>query len=215
MDVGANIGDTVLNIGDCDNDYLCVEGVEDYYVLLRKNLDEKFHYKLIASFCGEETCDSGMQIEKGGGTARVLLANTNNAYTIRTVDTIISEENFPVDVLKIDTDGFDFKVLRGAVNALKAFRPIVFFEWTKECLIMNNEDPLSIFEYMNKLGYDKAILLDNKEFPYFILRTDGIKAFEYALNYTRYNDTISYYDVCMIHKDANITTDDLWDYLNN
>lgn len=53
-DVGANVGDTVVNIGLKLARYLCVEGTPQYAALLKKNLKGKFHYKLEECYCGEK-----------------------------------------------------------------------------------------------------------------------------------------------------------------
>jgi hypothetical protein len=39
-----------------------------------------------------------------------------------------------LDYLKIDTDGHELQVLRGAAQTLRSFRPIVIFELTKYLL---------------------------------------------------------------------------------
>ena len=58
---------------------------------------------------------------------------------------MVKQANFSPNFIKIDTDGFDFKVLRGANNTLKTYKPVIFFEWDKIHLQAQNEDFLSIF----------------------------------------------------------------------
>lgn len=46
-----------------------------------------------------------------------------------TLDSIVTIYHFEPNLIKIDTDGFDFKVLRGAQRTLKEYAPVIFFEW--------------------------------------------------------------------------------------
>lgn len=50
-----------------------------------------------------------------------------------------------VDVIKIDTEGFEIEVLRGLVETMKAFRPVVFLEWTPQKHEGVEVNPLTLF----------------------------------------------------------------------
>ena len=50
-----------------------------------------------------------------------------------------------VKLLKVDTEGFDARVLRGSQNVLKIGRPVVLFEYNRENLTPLGEDGLSSF----------------------------------------------------------------------
>ncbi len=70
IDVGANIGDTVLNIGDAENRYLCVEGMEEFADIAEMNLRKRYCYKLIRCFAGEQEKGSTQNIREGGGICK-------------------------------------------------------------------------------------------------------------------------------------------------
>lgn len=67
IDVGANIGDTVINIGDTENKYLCIEGVEEWVRLIYKNLKNEFDYKVVSSFCSDMDEKNKKQVKLSGG----------------------------------------------------------------------------------------------------------------------------------------------------
>ena len=48
-----------------------------------------------------------------------------------------------VKLLKVDTEGFEARILRGSQNVLKIGRPIVIFEYNRETLSPLGEDGLS------------------------------------------------------------------------
>jgi FkbM family methyltransferase len=58
-----------------------------------------------------------------------------------------------LDFLKIDVDGFDFKVLEGAKNIIQRFRTIVFIELSEVDLNKNNNSVSDIISYFNDINY--------------------------------------------------------------
>lgn len=66
-----------------------------------------------------------IDLQDGSGK---LIASKNNNISIKTLDDIILEYHFVPNFIKIDTDGFDFKVLRSAESALISHKPTLYFE---------------------------------------------------------------------------------------
>ena len=62
------------------------------------------------------------------------------------LDSLAALESVSIDVLKIDVDGFDGKVLAGAVETLHRCRPSVLFEWHPKSIAATRNDPLCAFE---------------------------------------------------------------------
>lgn len=62
--------------------------------------------------------------------------------------------NYMVDVLKIDVEGAELAVLRGATETLKRCRPTVIFEFQKERAISYGDSPAPYFDLLcRELGY--------------------------------------------------------------
>ena len=111
--------------------------------------------------------------------------------------------------IKVDTDGFDFKVIRSAENTLKTYKSTLFFEWDLFFLQAQNENPTSIFTYLNSLGYTQLLIFDNFGNLLVILHSDDIQNLSLILDYTRKsNKHIYYYDVLALHKDTPL---DAWE----
>lgn len=78
IDVGANVGDTVINLGIIERArYLCIEGDEFYYNLLNYNLaNYKYAYKAINCFLTDEIgAKAHYQVEHAVSSAK--LTNTD------------------------------------------------------------------------------------------------------------------------------------------
>ena len=71
-----------------------------------------------------------------------------------TLDGLVSGEQ--VHFIKIDTDGFEFEVLRGAVNTLKAYRPSLHFEFAPYLL---SEPSQNLLMWLQGLNYKRFLCL--------------------------------------------------------
>lgn len=58
-----------------------------------------------------------------------------------------------VDIIKIDVDGYDYKVLRGARETIARFTPLIFIELCKYSLSSQGDCINDIFAFMNEFGY--------------------------------------------------------------
>jgi FkbM family methyltransferase len=77
---------------------------------------------------------------------------------IITVDTFVELNNIPrVDYIKIDVEGMDIDVLRGAVNTLKKFSPCIFIEHNDNRRSILEE----IVEYLGKDHYNFKVIGNN------------------------------------------------------
>lgn len=163
IDVGANIGDTVLNIGIKDAFYLCIEGNPTYTNYIKSNL-RRYNYTHENVFLSDSEVTSNYNLISANGTGRLIHSeNANDGVKLLSLDKLLNTKysEKKIDIIKIDTDGFDFKVIRGAKQCLQKWQPIVFFEWDRAYCIEQGEDPLSIFHILDELGYHECILFDN------------------------------------------------------
>jgi len=72
-----------------------------------------------------------------------------------------------LDFLKVDVDGFDFKVLEGAQKIIQSLRPTVFIELSEIDLNRNNNsvtDILNFFKNLNYIGHlEDGKIIDTPE----------------------------------------------------
>ena len=71
-----------------------------------------------------------------------------------------------VDLIKIDVEGGELGVLKGAVNTIRKFHPVIVFEHGLGASDYYNTGPLDVFEFFEKHNYRLFTLkgfIDNKE----------------------------------------------------
>ena len=67
-----------------------------------------------------------------------------------------------VDLIKIDTEGFEMNVIKGAKDLLKRFRPILFIELDEKNLIAQNSSPKELVKHLINLNY-KIVNANNND----------------------------------------------------
>jgi len=70
---------------------------------------------------------------------------------VTTLDEFSSSKNISPDFVKIDTEGFEFKVLKGGLNTIKEHQPIIIFE---SLIGDNRADIFDFFESVKYKVYD-------------------------------------------------------------
>jgi FkbM family methyltransferase len=83
--------------------------------------------------------DSEGKLQMQGDVSDHLVVKKSNSSVIEknektidvdvtTIDSFISKQNIVPDVIKIDTEGFELNILKGAVNFLNNYNPMIFLE---------------------------------------------------------------------------------------
>jgi FkbM family methyltransferase len=167
VDVGANVGDTVALLetnlpGMCR--YLCIEPDDSFHECCRLNTRTNARVTLLKCFVGD-TGPSGLVIDQGhAGTGKTRVVNegdTGTAQRALTLDEVCAGLRV-VDVIKVDTDGFDFKVIRSGAGILRKHHPLLLFEWTPSLWEAQGEDSLAVFDFLARLEYSHfAFFADN------------------------------------------------------
>lgn len=65
----------------------------------------------------------------------------------------------PVDFIKVDTDGFDFEVLRGGEATIRRDRPILYFELAVDLL----PAPRTDLSWLQSLGYRQLMCVTQRD----------------------------------------------------
>lgn len=198
IDVGANIGDTVMLCADApDARFLCVEADPKFAPILRHNLTG-VNAVFIHSLCGARDETVGVVRQNQEGTAIFAPAGSAGAgeqVAFRRLDSIIDEhpDFAAAHLLKIDTDGYDFDVLRGATRML-ARRPAVFFEAAPFGRKSYLTEVGAIFDLLRTSGYTQVLLYDNYGLPFGRYRLADEAAWTDALRYQVFSGRI-FYDI--------------------
>lgn len=72
----------------------------------------------------------------------------------RRLDDVILQRNHKIDLIKIDVEGGEFDVLKGAKGILKSDKPALIFECGKGASEFYGTQPSDIFSYLTSFGYE-------------------------------------------------------------
>ena len=162
IDVGAALGDTpMLLYANCPGmikQCLCVDGDDEFFPLLERNIRQfpgAVSWRALLSDSHEAVREL---VRIHLGTASAVGTSTRVPVTL---DDVVRESGFEsVDVLKIDVDGFDGRVLGGAKEVLTRRRPAVIFEWHPMLYRNAGNDWEAPFRLLWAAGYDRFVWYD-------------------------------------------------------
>ncbi len=82
------------------------------------------------------------------------VTNTHEQVTFYTIDQIVGDQGLErVDLIKIDTDGYELDVLRGAATTLARFRPAIIFEMGPSALERAGSCYRDLIAFIEGFGY--------------------------------------------------------------
>lgn len=205
IDIGANIGDSVALIKSAvDIPIVCIEGNSFYFRLLKENVKQFENISTYQFFLGEKDLSINLSenIENGTLSLSKIPSQTENNVNLIKLDSFmnLNPEYKKSKLMKIDTDGYDTKIIRGGLNYIKETKPILFFEYDRVFLDKNNENGVETLELLESIGYKKIIFYDN--YGRFILSTDISNKLQ-ILQLDNYiassKGGFEYYDLCLFH----------------
>lgn len=214
IDVGAAIGDTYLfikaNIPECIDTFYCIDGDEVFFEYLTHNLKSFSDVVLIKTLLSEKNEAIQELVRIHSGTAS---AQGEKKITANTLDNVMKvQKNQIIDVIKIDVDGFDGKVIKGAENILVTQKPPIIFEWHPILYENTGNDIFEPFDFLNSVSYTHFLFYSNfGDFCAFHQSPIQKSDLERYIKIVQ-NDKHSsgwHYDIIALHKDTIIDIDAL------
>lgn len=167
IDIGANIGNHTLFWANEKNakKIYAIEPVPYIFKILKKNIkinNLEDRVKLYNVGLADKKCQGEIKSfckqNLGGTTLKVLQSNTQFTIPMRTLDSLnIKEEK--IDLIKIDVEGMDYEVLKGAESTVKKHKPLILTE-----SFPNSFDKSNAF--LTELGYKLEKDLGSYEYLY-------------------------------------------------
>jgi FkbM family methyltransferase len=169
VDVGAHIGKYTVALGKKIGNrgkVISIEPETENFNLLKKNvnLNKLTNVFLQNTACAEQDGEAMLNIHKDQPTLHSFYINRGpSQIRVKTVklDTII--QNFKidrVDLVKIDVEGAEIDVLRGASDILKQHHPRIIFE------VLDLENLKKIEEILGNLDYKIKPIKEKNYFAY-------------------------------------------------
>ena len=74
---------------------------------------------------------------------------------VNTIDALFFEKNIPVHFIKIDTEGWEYNILSGAIKTINKYKPMIQIEWCETNMQQCNIKPSQLNDLINEIGYIK------------------------------------------------------------
>jgi FkbM family methyltransferase len=73
----------------------------------------------------------------------------------------LNKDDLPIKFIKIDVEGNELNVLKGATNVISKHKPIIEIEMNKSCFDMAKVDPNDITDFFKELNYEPYEYIDS------------------------------------------------------
>ena len=165
IDIGANVGDTACIIKSAEDiPLLCIEGDNFTFGYLEANVRQFQNTTAHKIFLGEKSEMLAVSLAKGGWNTTLIPDKSATRPKIK----IVSLDDFletQADVgryklVKIDTEGFDCSIIRGAKKFIQHVHPVITFEYNRENMDAIGEPGLDTLFMLADLGYSDIAFHD-------------------------------------------------------
>ncbi len=166
VDVGANVGDTAKLVsavtGSENVRLICIEADEAYLPLLRENtlgLDVSIHNVIAAA----TTRQAEASIARSSSGTSSISQGTEQREAVALDDLLGKSE---IDIIKIDTDGYEAEVLRGLAKTFERCAPAIFIEFSPAHILdYGGVAPSLVLSLLRAAGYEQGIVYDHLGYP--------------------------------------------------
>ena len=207
IDVGANVGETIALIEKYCPDlctYLCLEADQEIARLCALNYAGNSRVHVEHCYIGEDEGVAVMLKDDGRANPSVKLIaddsgkcgpSSGRLVRLDTVAGPFAEAQGTISLIKIDTEGYDFSVLRSTPRLIDKYKPAIYFEWYPKLMLDLGEEVWSGFEYLATFGYRHFIFFTGLG-NYYCQVVDPDRLFLRSLSSIVLNDEkIEYFDV--------------------
>lgn len=151
VDVGANVGTYTLWAAEQGAEVIALEPAADTFGLLLENIALNGYQVTAVRAAAGAHCGSA-RFTTGLDAGNSLAPNGPAVTDLVTIDSLVGDR--PVTGMKVDVEGFEIDVLRGAARALADHRiGLIQIEWNQASAFAVGTDRRPIVELLNDHGY--------------------------------------------------------------
>ncbi len=168
FDGGAHIGTFAFPFSILGFDVIAVEAAEKNVECLKETFKKFHNFEVHEAILADKKkrCD----FSRDSGPFGWVLDNDEGKFTTTTVDEIVAGRH--ISILKLDIEGSEFDALDGAVETIKASRPLMSLEVNGFCLMQRGLNCNDLLKKVSSFGYtifqpDLSILINpDRTFPF-------------------------------------------------
>lgn len=178
IDVGGNIGIMGLFARNIIGTTGKVYAFEPNYEIRQNYLDNvalnKYNNVFVYPFAlGEKKSKNKLHVidETNSGMSTIAVDENTTVYNTMQIDIVqldsfFESENIKkVDFIKIDVEGYELEVLKGAVKTIEKYKPILLIEIDDKLLQRNQTNPSHIFSFLQEMEYSFVYFNDENYVP--------------------------------------------------
>lgn len=172
IDVGGNIGQYTLlaakRVGPRGQVHTFEPAAENHAILQRNIQRNGFSDRVVLNklAVGAERKQEKLILTPDGGSNWVSTSGANpgegdasEVIACETLDDYLAEKGLAkVDFMKIDAEGSDLNVLKGAVKTLETHHPTLFVEFANRVLVKYGASSEAMLQFLLQLGYTPLML---------------------------------------------------------
>jgi len=163
IDIGANTGDTAVVIYQYSRmSILCIEASEYYYSICKRNTEGLGETLVVKAVVDDKSGRrAGTFVEENGG-GRIVDGSSGTIESMGLPDILASHSEVgSVRLIKVDTEGYDGRILSGAASWLQEHCPALFWE----CQPVSDRDcggpGYGLFDLLLSCGYGYFLFYAN------------------------------------------------------
>ncbi|MEM0502909.1 MAG: FkbM family methyltransferase, partial [Thermoplasmata archaeon] len=173
IDVGGNIGFVAMSIYKKMNGRVIIHSFEPdntnytkFEQLLKINPDIKINLNKVA--LGEDKYFAPLVMptpdNRGGIRINKNINHIKEKISVVTLDEYVKQNNIQlINVIKVDVEGFEYNVLKGASYTIKKFHPILFIEWDNSNLKQQGVSIFILYDFLKKFNYKIIDIIKSEE----------------------------------------------------
>lgn len=170
LDIGSHWGVfslVAMKIGGSGSRAICIEASDQAVKVLRENLCLNQVQDLVSvvnSACGEKVGELRMLTTGAGGADYFVVPADERPDTITvpqvSADSVCESSRFQPTHMKVDVEGFEEEVLRGARRVLSEFKPHLFLELHGDIIHRRGKSPEAVLDMLQEVGYSLWVSVD-------------------------------------------------------
>lgn len=157
IDVGANIGYHTVILSKLAKQVIAFEPEPNNFKLLKKNIEANHCDNIVAVNLGLSDIVGNADLhlsESNMGGHSMVAEGKAVTISLTTLDDYLKGER--IDLIKMDIEGAEGLALKGMIQAVTKWKPIMISEFRKTNIVKSGIDPDWFFKVFSDLGYSKT-----------------------------------------------------------